>query len=202
MVKVEDGTSVNKHVFALIVFLVLLASLIVCVHASTTFTVPPLSEQTVKVNVNQGDSVKGTVSVSGGTGTGVDFMISDPNGKELLSYNYTSYTTFSFSASITGTYALSFDNSFCSCEGGKNVTLDYSVNDKPANGSLDVGSSGGFPLVIILILVIVIVAIAAVVILMRRPRTNTNTAAVSPQATRTVMADVFLWAYRRVQSNG
>ena len=164
-----------------------------------TFTVPPLSEQTVKVNLNQGDSVNGTFSVSGGTGTGVDFMVSDPNGKELLSYNYTSYTSFSFSASITGTYILSFDNSFCSCVGGKNVTLDYSVNDKPvqvsSQGGSD-GSNGGFPIVIILVLVIVIVAIAVVVILMRRPRTNTNNAAVSPQATRTLIMHMFLCAYR------
>ena len=138
------------------------------------------SEQTVKVNLNQGDFVNGTVSVSGGTGTGVDFMVSDPNGKELLSYNYTSYTSFSFSASITGTYILSFDNSFCSCVGGKTVTLNYSVNDKPVQVSLKDESNGGFPIVIILILVIVIVAIAAVVILMRRPRTNTKNATVSP----------------------
>ncbi|MGA3290589.1 MAG: emp24/gp25L/p24 family protein [Candidatus Bathyarchaeia archaeon] len=170
----------SKPIFVLIVFFLLLGSLAVFVHASQTFTVPPLSEQTVKVNLNQGDFVKGTVSVSGGTGTGVDFMVSDPNGKELLSYNYTSYKSFSFSASITGTYTLSFDNSFCSCIGGKNVTLEYSVNDKPVQGSLEVGSNGGFPIVIILILVIVIVAIAAVVTLMRRLRTNTNNATLSP----------------------
>ena len=132
----------NKHIFVLIVFFVLLGSLTVFVHAQQTFTVPPLSEQTVKVNLNQGDSVNGTFSVSGGTGTGVDFMVSDPNGKELLSYNYTSYTSFSFSASITGTYILSFDNSFCSCVGGKTVTLNYSVNDKPVQVSSQGGSNG------------------------------------------------------------
>jgi emp24/gp25L/p24 family/GOLD len=180
LVKIEDGTSVNKHVFVIIVFLLLPASLMVCVQASTTFTVPPLSEQTVRVNLNQGDSVKGAVSVSGGTGTGVDFLVSDPNGKQLLSYNYTTYTTFSFSASMKGTYTLSFDNSFCSCAGGKNITLDYTVNIKPVQGGLDVGSNAGFSLVIILILVIVIVAITAIVILMRHSRTNTDTAKVSP----------------------
>jgi hypothetical protein len=185
--------------------LALFGVLTVCVHASTTFTVPPLSEQTEKVNLNQGDSVKGTISVSGGTGTGVDFMVSDPNGKEMLSYNYTTYTTFSFSASITGTYTLSFDNSFCSCEGGKNVTLNYSVNDKPAQGSLDVASSGDFPTVIILILVSVIVvvaSVAAVVILIRRPRTKTNPATVSPQAANALITHMFLCAYRRVQNEG
>ncbi len=163
----------------------LLGSLTVFVHAQQTFTVPPLSEKTVPLNLNQGNFVKGTVSVSGGTGTGVDFMVSDPNGKELLSYNYTSYMSFSFSASITGTNVLSFDNSLCSCAGGKNVTLAYSVNDKPVQASSQGGSNGGFPFVIIPILAIVVAAIAVVVILIRRPRTNnTNNITVS-QATRT-----------------
>ncbi len=170
----------NKHIFVLIVFFVLLGSLTVFVHAQQTFTVPPSSKQTVNVNLIKGDSVNGSFSVSGGSGTGVDFKVTDPNGKELLSYNYTSFTSFSFSASITGTYTLNFDNLFCSCVGGKNVSLDYSVNDKPVQVSSQGGSKGGFPIVIILILVIVIVAIAAVVILMRRPRTNTNNATVSP----------------------
>ena len=171
----------------MVLFLVLIgSSSTVFVHASTAFTVPPLSERTVNVSLSKGDFVSGTVSVSGGTGTGVDFMVSDPNGKELLSYNYTSYTSFSFSASINGTYILSFDNSFCSCAGGKTVTLNYSVNDKPIQVSsqgMSNGSSGGLPIVIIPVLVIVIVAIAAFVILMRRSRTKTNKAAVSSQAT-------------------
>ena len=196
------GTFVSKPIFVLIVFFLLLGSLAVFVHASQTFTVPPLSEQTVKVNLNQGDFVKGTVSVSGGTGTGVDFMVNDPNGKEILSYNYTTYTTFSFSASITGTYTLSFDNSFCSCEGGKNVTLNYSVNDKTAQGSLEVTSKGGFPTIIILILISASVAIVAVVILMRHQKTKTDTAMASPQATRTLTAHIFLCACRRVQNDG
>ena len=172
----------NKPIFVLIVFFLLLGSLTVFVHAQHTFTVPPLSEQTVNVNLNRGDSVNGTFSALGGTGTGIDFKVTDPNGKELLSYNFTSYKSFSFSASSTGTYILSFDNSFCSCDGGKNVTLDYSVN-KPVQGSLEVGFNQGFPFVIVLILVIVIVAIAAVVVLMRRPRAKTSDSAVSQQDT-------------------
>jgi len=161
-------------VFVLIVFLVLLGSITTFAHAAQTFTVPPGSKQAVNVNLNQGDSVNGTISVSGGTGTGVDFTVTDPNGKELLSYNYTSYTGFSFSASINGTYILGFDNSFCSCFGGKNVTLDYSVNDKPVQASIQDKSNGEFPTDIALIVVIVIVAISAIIILMRRQTANTN----------------------------
>ena len=182
----------NKPIFVLIVFFLLWGSLTALVHAQQTFTIPPLSERTVKLNLNQGESVSGTVSVSGGTGTGVDFMVNDPNGKELLSYNYTSYTSFAFSASITGTYILSFDNSFCSCVGGKTVTLNYSVNDKPVQVSSQGGSNGGFPFVIIIILVMVVVAIAVVVILIRRPRTNSTNNITVSQATGTHDAIFFM----------
>ena len=158
----------------------LLGSLTVFVYAEM-FTVPPLGEQTVTVNLNQGDSVKGTVSVTGGTGTGVDFMVSDPNGNELLSYNYTSYTAFSFSASTTGVYTLSFDNSFCSCYGGKTVTLDYSVNNETVQVSMQGGSYEGYPIAPIVLTfgVASAIVISTVLILMRRLRTNTNNATVS-----------------------
>ena len=81
LVKDENGAFLNKPIFALIFFLVLLGSLTVFVHAQQMFTVPPLSEQTVKVNLNQGDCVNGTVSASGGTGTGVDFVMNDLTAK-------------------------------------------------------------------------------------------------------------------------
>jgi hypothetical protein len=175
-------SSVNKHILVLIVFLVLLSSLTAYAHASQIFTVPPISKQTVNVNLSQGDSVNGTFSVSGGTGTGVDFMVTNPNGKELVSYNYTSFTNFSFSASINGTYLLSFDNSFCSCYGGKTVTLDYSITNKTVQVNSQSDSYNGFPIVpiVITLSVVIVIAISTVIILMRRLRTNTNNETVSP----------------------
>jgi hypothetical protein len=172
--QVKIGVFVNKHILILIVFCVLLSSSAAFVHASQTFTILPLSEKTVNVNLNQGDSVSGTFSVSGGTGTGVDFTVTDPNGKQLFSYNYTSFTNFSFSASINGTYLLSFDNSFCSCYGGKNVTLDYSVNDETVQANSQ-GSNVGFPILpsAITISVIFVIAVSSAALLMRRRRTNT-----------------------------
>lgn len=160
----------NKPFLVLTVFLLAVGSSAVFVHAQT-FTVPPLSQQTVNVNLNRGDCVNGTFSALGGTGTGIDFKVTDPNGKELLSYNYTSSKAFSFSATANGTYKLCFDNSFCSCEGGKNVTLDYSVNTL-AQGSIEAGSNKGFPVAMVLISVAVaaIIVIAAVVTITRRPK--------------------------------
>ena len=167
------GVFVGRHVLVLIVFFVLLSSLTALVHASQTISVPPVSQQTVKVNLSQGDSVNGTFSVIGGTGTGVDFTVTDPNGKELLSYNWTSRANFSFSASINGTYILLFDNSFCSCYGGKTVTLNYSVNNKTDQVNTQSGSSQEFPIatIVIAVSVVVVIAIFSVVIVIRRQRT-------------------------------
>ena len=155
----------NKHVAGLVVFLMLMSCLIASVHAAQTFTVPPLSRQTIKVNLNQGDSIAGAFSVSGGTGTGVDFTVIDPSGKQLLNYNWTSGASFSFSASSTGMYLLNFDNSFCSCYGGKNVTLSYSIDDKTVQQSIQDSPYKGFPttptaLVLSVAIVISILAVA------------------------------------------
>jgi hypothetical protein len=171
---------VKKHIFALILFFVLTGSLLtVFANSSTAFTVPPLSQKTVNVNLNQGDSVNGTFSVTGGTGTGVDFIVTDPKGKELLSSNFTSAQSFSFSAKINGTYMMSFDNSFCSCEGGKNVTLEYSVSNS-GGASVEDASSEGLPVISALVLTVAIAAVAvvAVVFLIRRPKANSESAKV------------------------
>jgi predicted phage tail protein len=181
LIKTKADALVNKPIFALIVLLPFLVSLTVFACAQQTFVVPPLSEKTINVTLNQGESVKGTVSVTGGTGTGVDFAVIDPDGNKLLSYNYTSYTSFSFNALIAGTYALSFNNSFCSCVGGKNVELDYSVNGKPLQGSSNAGSNGKFSTLIIAMSVVVIAVAVAVVLLIRRLSANAKDASVAPK---------------------
>ena len=169
----------NKHILILIVFLTLLSSLVVCVHASQTFTVQPGKTQIVSVNLVKGDSVNGTFSVTGGTGTGVDFVVTDPNGADLQSCNFTSDYSFSFSAPVNGTYGLGFDNSFCSCAGGKTVTLDYSVNDNQVQLSSQAGDNGLSFSTAAVLLIIVILVIVAVVILLTRLRASKNDATVS-----------------------
>jgi multisubunit Na+/H+ antiporter MnhC subunit len=124
--------------------------------------------------------VNGTFSVTGGTGTGVDFIVTDPNGKQLSSSNFTSARSFSFSAKINGTYVMSFDNSFCSCEGGKNVTLEYSVSNSGGT-SIEAASSEGFPVISALVLTAAIAAVSvvAVVFLIGRPKANLESAKVT-----------------------
>ncbi len=165
----------KKHVFVTVIILVLVgSSLTALVEAQQKFTVPPESGKTVTITLNRGEYVNGSFSVTGGTGTGVDFCVSDPNGKELISCNFTSTKIFSFSAPTTGTYTLSFDNSFCSCVGGKNVTLDYAVS-QPAKTSIEAKTNEGLPNVTELVLVAAIIAVAAVSILMKHARKQSQT---------------------------
>lgn len=157
----------KKHIFAFAIAVALLTSTITFVHASQEFTVPPLSEKTIALNLSQGQICRGSFSVTGGTGTGVDFSVSDPEGKQILSYNFTSQQNFSFSAIVGGIYVLSFNNEFCSCEGGKNVTLDYAVN-QPAVSKVAASSTSSFPIAATaLIIAAVAAAVVAAVILVR-----------------------------------
>jgi hypothetical protein len=86
---------------------------------------------------------------------------------------------------------LSFNNSFCSCVGGKNVALDYSVNDKPIQGSSNALSNGKFSALIIIVLAIVIAAGAAVVLLIRRLSANAKDASANPKLLALLVFDMF-----------
>ena len=83
----------------------------------------PLSKETATVGLSSGDSVSGSFSAS----SAINFQVTDPNGNILVTYDRIVSTSFSFSASMTGTYTMTFDNSF-SLITSKTVTLDYSVH--------------------------------------------------------------------------
>jgi hypothetical protein len=89
----------------------------------------PNNKQIVSLDLNHGDCVNGTLIVSGGDSNEIRLQVEDPNGANVLSYYYTAYANFSFSANTTGTYQLTLDNSFCSCNTAKNVTIEYTVNN-------------------------------------------------------------------------
>jgi hypothetical protein len=133
----------------------------------------------LSIHLFKGDSVSGTISVSGGSGNDINFRATDPNGNDLAYQDRTTYTSFSFTASISGTYTLTFDNSF-SLLSSKSVSLSYSVQsptpepllggDSPAGG-LNILLIAGLAVVafIVVILVIVIVLARKHAINMRTP---------------------------------
>lgn len=104
---------------------VFLFSLISCVFAVETFNVPNLQNITRAIELEDGDSVAGNFTVSGGSGD-VNFYVKDSNGTEIMRFDRTTGISFSFSATKTGTYIMNFDNRF-SLLTSKTVTLDYAV---------------------------------------------------------------------------
>jgi hypothetical protein len=86
------------------------------------------------VVIEAGMTVNGSVRVSGGPPSdGVTFYVTDPDNVTVLNYNDTTFTEFSFVASITGTYTAHFDNSLSKYL--KGVELNYSVTMATPGGS-------------------------------------------------------------------
>lgn len=139
----------------------LLLALVSCVFAVETFNVPNLQNITRAIELEDGDSVAGNFTVSGGSGD-VNFYVKDPNGTEIIRFDRTTGVSFSFSATKTGTYTLNFDNRF-SLLTSKTVILDYSVKSAVLGIPQDT---------LLLLLGVAALVVGAVVItaLVRKPR--------------------------------
>ena len=150
----------RKYIPLAILSIVILCSLVVSVYGQQTFTVPALSKTTQTLNLSAGDSVSGSLSVLGGSGNDINFQVTDPMGNTLVSYYRVTGTSFSFSASMTGTYTMTFDNSF-SLISSKSVTLNYSV--QPAIAGVPQNTFLlliGAIAVILIIIVVIVVAVS------------------------------------------
>lgn len=156
----------KMKVFVPLIFAILLVGMIGYVEArvrpgTVTFTVPATQEFVSTILLDGGDKVAGSINVSGGSGNDIDFYVTDPNGNTILRYDRATQTSFSFAASITGTYTMHFDNSF-SWFSSKSVTLNYSITKSI------LGLSPELFYFLVIILAIAIVAIVVAFALKRR----------------------------------
>ena len=95
---------------------------------------PAGSQCTLTFNLNNGDSVSGSVSVAGGSGNDINFYITNPSGAQIYNAGrITGGTSFSFTADSSGAYILHFDNSF-SLFSDKQVTVSYDVSSSSSGG--------------------------------------------------------------------
>lgn len=141
--------------FVLLIFVIMLTATIGYVKAGTeTFSVPPFQEVTRTVELSEGDKVSGSINVSGGANNDINFYVTDPDGATILRYDRATQTSFSFTASTTGTYTMHFDNSF-SLFASKSVTLNYTVTKAILGLAPEL-----FYLLVIIIVVIIAVIIA------------------------------------------
>lgn len=110
--------------------LILVASMFMFVAVATadnaSFTVQPQKEHVITLSLHGTDSVSGSFSVASNNETGINFYISDPQGKTILTYNNVLQRSFTFTAESTGNYQLHFDNSLSSAY-SKTVALNYNI---------------------------------------------------------------------------
>jgi len=90
---------------------------------------------TLTFNLNNGEKVSGSISISGGSANDINFYVTNPAGAQIYNAGrVTGGTTFSFTADSSGAYTLHFDNGF-SLLSSKQVTVSYDVS----------GGGGGIP---------------------------------------------------------
>jgi emp24/gp25L/p24 family/GOLD len=89
---------------------------------------------TLTFNLNNGDKVSGSVSITGGSANDVNFYITNPSGAQIYNAGrINGGTSFSFTADASGAYILHFDNSF-SLFASKQVTVSYDVTSSGGGG--------------------------------------------------------------------
>ena len=135
--------------FLLLTFCLLSTSYLV--NADTgTFQVQPLQQQTITLNLNNGDSVTGTIVVNG-QGM-IDFWISDPQGMNVTNYGNVGQTDFSMNAQTSGNFTLHMFNP------SANSSVSATINYNPNYTIL------GMPQELFLLLVIVGIALLLIVV--------------------------------------
>jgi hypothetical protein len=92
------------------------------------------SQCTLTFNLNNGDKVSGSISITGGSANDINFYITNPSGGQIYSAGRVNGgTSFSFTADASGAYILHFDNSF-SLLASKQITVSYDVTSAGGGG--------------------------------------------------------------------
>lgn len=114
----------------------ILATPIAIVYAATVqqCNVAAGSQCTLSFNLNSGDQVSGSISITGGSGNDVNFYVTNPTGGQIYNAGRASGgTSFSFTSDSSGAYILHFDNSF-SILTSNQVTISYDVSSSGSGG--------------------------------------------------------------------
>jgi len=125
----------------LLLFGTLLSGFLICgVRArGGNLSISPLHETTEKVQLSVSDEVLGNLSVSGGA---IDFYITSPSEKVLLTHREIEFAVFNFTAKENGNYTLHLSNVHPT--NIVNATLSYAVHFKVYSElDINIGTSVG-----------------------------------------------------------
>jgi hypothetical protein len=118
--------SVSAFALAVLGVIVLTGALGVAYGTSASFTLEPLKEHTITLDLKETDSVLGSFSTVSNDETGVNFYITDPYNNTIQRYDNVLQRSFSFTAEVDGRHQLHFDNSL-SADSHKTVSLNYEI---------------------------------------------------------------------------
>ena len=153
----------EKQLILGITTVLLLTIVISCANATKvrTVQVEPLTKRMLIFDLDKGDKISGSLSISGGANDDIDFWITNPDGNTIVNLGRISQgTSFEFTAQESGAYTFHFDNTF-SWFSSKTVSLSYDISI-PA--PLDIG----WTLIIIGVLLIASVIIIGLGVLVYR----------------------------------
>jgi hypothetical protein len=151
-----------KRIVISVLAILLLCFPIILVNASQVETaqVSAMSSSSWVINLSDGDSFSGSLSVSGGSGNDIDFSITDPQGTTIVNSGRVSQgTTFDFTVEQSGAYTFHLGNAF-SIFSSKTVSMSYDVTHPMLGGTT--GNSYLIPILAIIVIVIVVVVLAVV----------------------------------------
>jgi len=115
-----------KKIEILVLCLILfLCPIVSAQEYSENFAVPAHARTTRIVELENGGIISGYVRASGGPANDIKFYVTDPDNKTVLIYENTTYTSFSFTASVAGNYTMHFDNSLSMYS--KGIELHYVI---------------------------------------------------------------------------
>jgi len=112
--------------FAALGAFILAGVLGVAFGSNASFTLQPLKEHTITLDLKETDSVSGSFSTVSNDETGVNFYVTDPYNNTILHYDNVLQRSFSFTAEVDGNHQLHFDNSL-STVNRKTVSLNYDI---------------------------------------------------------------------------
>jgi len=119
----------SRLIYAVAILTLVISSLTlvrIAIADNANFVVQPLKEHVIPLSLKETDSVSGSFSVVTDGESGINFSITDPDGKTILRFDNVGQKSFSFIAQVTGDYRLHFDNSFSSVY-SKTVALNYNI---------------------------------------------------------------------------
>jgi hypothetical protein len=174
-----SGEKMKKLMLSGVLCLVVVGLFTICVYASETLGVSPFGEIIRNVNLNQGDSIYGTCSMSSAYSPMGAFYVIGPDSSVPFSRSIADANQFDFSvtAHIAGTYKIRVWN--MNMLSSATVTLNYSVSSTVPD------FLRGDNLLLVMIIALTLMVCVILLLVWRSKMKNRQLALVNQQTTLT-----------------